>query len=223
MRLVLVGPPGSGKGTQAKLLKKRFDLTYIGTGDVLREAIKRKTPHGLQAEPFIKRGHLVPDDLVNELVGDLFADESRPTRFVSDGYPRTLAQARWFDQLLAGINWHVDAVLQFLVTDEEVVRRNCGRLICPRCGTVYHVTDRAPAIAGKCDHDGETLVQRPDDSEAVIRDRLTVFHDNTSKLLEYYQQQGLLRPIESVGTIDEIFERVLSSLPTTSESRAADI
>ena len=212
MRLVLVGPPGSGKGTQAKLLVQRLGLTYVGTGDILRDAIRRGTPSGKLAEPFIKDGNLVPDDLVNELVNDLFHSKTQPSCFVLDGYPRTLAQAIWFDKMMTGIDKKLDAVVQFEVSDEEVVRRISGRWICPKCGAVYHTSGRAPQQPGICDHDGEKLVQRPDDREEVIRARLKVFHDNTDGLLAHYRANGLLKVVPSVGTIDSIYATILAHL-----------
>src|SRR5215208_1913699 len=126
MRLVLVGPPGSGKGTQAERLVTRHALKYIGTGNILRDAIKRQTPQGRRAEPFLKQGHLAPDDLVNDLIRELFTGPNPPTCFVADGYPRTVAQAVWFDQLMTGLGIGLDAVIQFDVSDEEVVRRISG-------------------------------------------------------------------------------------------------
>src|SRR5271168_3825055 len=163
MRLVLVGPPGSGKGTQAKLLTERLGLRYIGTGDILRIAIKNNTATGNLAEPYIKAGQLVPDDLVNELVADLFRGANRPERFVLDGYPRTVSQARWFDPFIHKEGLDLTAVVQFTVEDDEVVRRIGGRRVCPHCGDVYHLTDHPPKVAGICDRDKTPLVQRPDD------------------------------------------------------------
>jgi adenylate kinase len=145
MRLVLIGPPGSGKGTQARLLNERFGLRYIATGDALREAILLKTPTGQAAKPFIDEGRLVPDDLVNQLVGELFLCDTRPTYFVMDGFPRTQPQAVWFEDFLKQLRLSLDAVLQFVLPDDEVVERICGRMTCsnPKCTTATSPCDAA--------------------------------------------------------------------------------
>src|SRR6266852_4530802 len=150
MRLILIGPPGSGKGTQAKLLGDRLGLVHIATGDILREAIRLGTAAGRKAEPFVNNGKLVPDDLVNELVADRFRRPDRPERFVLDGYPRTLAQAASFDQVLRQQFLDLTAVLVFRVRDEEIVRRLSGRWTCPNCKATYHTVHKPPRTAGVC-------------------------------------------------------------------------
>ena len=212
MRLVLVGPPGSGKGTQARLLTERLGLKCYGTGDILREAIRLGTEAGRQAEPFIKRGQLAPDHLVNELVRDLFTRQPQPDRFVFDGYPRTLAQAVWFDALLADLRLPLTAVIQFDVSDEEVVRRISGRRVSPTSGAVYHITDRPPKKPGVCDVDKMPLLQRDDDREEVIRERLKVFHDNTDELMGFYRAKGLLKVVPAVGSIEATYTNMLRQL-----------
>jgi adenylate kinase len=221
MRLVLVGPPGSGKGTQAKLLANALGLRYIGTGDILREAIKNNTPTGKLAEPYIKAGKLVPDDLVNSLIADLFRGKNRPTKFVLDGYPRTISQAEWFDKFLKDERLGLDDVIVFGVGDDEVVRRISGRRVCPACKAVYHVDDRRPEREGKCNLEEATLAQRPDDREETVRRRLKEYHDNADDLLEHYRKAGLLREVPALGTIDSIFANLMklvtqkrSGLPT---------
>jgi adenylate kinase len=212
MRLVLVGPPGSGKGTQAERLVSKHGLRYIGTGNILRDAIKRQTPQGRRAEPFLKQGHLAPDDLVNDLVRELFTGTECPTKFVADGYPRTVAQAVWFDKLLTGLGCGLDAAIQFDVSDEEVVRRISGRRVSQTTKRVYHVDDRPPRVLGVCDEDGLPLVHRPDDHEDVIRERLRVFHETTDALVAHYKAQGLLKVVPAVGTPDEIYEKMMAQL-----------
>lgn len=212
MRLVLVGPPGSGKGTQAKLLTERFGLRDVGTGDILREAIKNRTPTGKQAEPYLKTGKLVPDDTVNSLIADLFHSKERPTQFVLDGYPRTVSQAIWFDEFLKSEKLALDAVIFFCVNDDEVVRRISGRRVCPECKAVYHVDDRPPKIGGKCDHDARTLTLRPDDREETVRGRLKDYHNNADQLVHHYCKTGLLREVPALGPIDSIFADVLKAM-----------
>lgn len=216
MRLVLIGPPGSGKGTQARLLVERLGLRYIGTGDILREAIRQGTPTGRLIEPVIRDGNLAPDTLVNELIGELFHGNDRPERYVLDGYPRTLAQALWFDQLLTLAGLNTPAVVQLALDDDEVVRRISGRWICPACGAVHHLTDRPPHVAGVCDRDGSGLVQRPDDRESVIRARLRVFHANTDGLVAHYRANGRLKVIPSIGEIEGVYSQIESHLKVRS-------
>ncbi|HJZ89826.1 MAG TPA: nucleoside monophosphate kinase [Gemmataceae bacterium] len=212
MRLVLVGPPGSGKGTQARLLHERLGLPVFGTGDMIRDAIRRGMALGKQAEPYIAKGLLVPDQLVNELVADLFRGPHPPDQFVFDGYPRTLDQARWFDQFLAARRLPLSAAIQFAICDDEVVRRLSGRRVSPTTGAVYHVTDRPPKVPGVCDLDGTPLVQREDDREEVIRERLRGFHQNTDKLAAYYGDKGLLKVVPAVGPIDSIYLKMANQL-----------
>lgn len=212
MKLVLIGPPGSGKGTQAKLLVERHGLKYIGTGDILREAIQQGTAAGNIAGPLINGGNLAPDDLMNGLIHDIFNTTPPLTQFVLDGYPRTLAQARWFDDLLRRLNLKLDAVLNFVVSDEEVVRRISGRLICPVCRSVYHATDHPPKIAGHCDHEQAVLIQRPDDHEAVVRERLRVFHTNTAPVLAHYVQAGLVHNIQPSNTLNDVYTQMMTAL-----------
>src|SRR6266481_5670627 len=159
MRLILLGPPGSGKGTQAKLLSERVGLEHIGTGDILREAIRRETPAGRRAKPFVDTGRLVPDDLVNELVADRFQRPDRPDRFVMDGYPRTVMQARAFDKVLERQHLPLTAAVSLLVDDEEIIRRVTGRWSCPKpnCKRTYHVISNPPKLDSVCDVDKTPL------------------------------------------------------------------
>lgn len=214
MRLILFGPPGSGKGTQAKLLSDRLKLAHIGTGDILREAIRLETPAGLRAKPFVTSGRLVPDDLVNELVADRFRRDDRPERFVMDGYPRTLAQAASFDQVLRQQFLDLKAVVFLVVDDEELVHRLGGRWTCPNmsCGAVYHATFKPPKRPGVCDLCGSLLVQRADDREDTIRERLRVYRQSTAELIPHYRAQGLLREVDGQGEVETVYGHILSAL-----------
>ncbi len=214
MRLILIGPPGSGKGTQAKLLSDRLHLAHIATGDILREAIRLGTLSGRKAEPFVNNGKLVPDDLVNELVADRFRREDRPDRFVMDGYPRTLAQAASFDQVLRQQFLNVTAVIVLVVRDEEILRRLGGRWICPNCQTPYHMTSNPPRVSGICDRCGSKLIQREDDKEETIRRRLELYRTNTMELIPHYQRQGLVREVTGEGEIDRIYNDIIAVLPS---------
>jgi adenylate kinase len=210
--MILVGPPGSGKGTQAKLLSERKHLVHIATGDILREAIAMKTPGGLRAKPFYDSGKLAPDDLVNELVADRFRRDDRPEAFVMDGYPRTLAQAASFDQVLRQQFLDLERVVLLRVDDDEIVRRLSGRLSCPKCKATYHMISKPPRKPGICDECGTALIQRDDDKEATIRQRLQVYHQNTTELIPHYRAQGLLREVDGQGNIEAIYGKIEQAL-----------
>ena len=212
MRLILIGPPGSGKGTQAKLLSSRLSLDHISTGDILREAVRQNTPLGQVVLPYIRSGQLVPDDLVNEIVAEYLRRDDRPERFIMDGYPRTMAQAASFDQVLRQQFLDLTAVLLFNVDDQEIIARLTGRRSCPKCKATYHVVFNPPRVAGICDVCGSTLIQRVDDREDTVRERLKVYHNNTAELIPYYRAQGLLREVLAVGDIEQIYATILESL-----------
>lgn len=211
-RVILLGSPGSGKGTQAKLLSERLGLQHVGTGDILREAMRKGTPSGLQAAPFVNNGQLVPDDLVNALIHDRFEGPDRPTRFVMDGYPRTLAQAESFDVLLRRQFMDLGAVVLVKVEDEQIVRRLSGRWSCPKCKSTYHDLFKPPRQKGICDLDGRQLIQRVDDKEETVRERLRYYHQNTGQLLPYYQDQGIFHEVSGEGSIDEVYNRIVTVL-----------
>jgi len=214
MRLVLVGPPGSGKGTLAERLVERLGLKAIGTGEILRTAIRNRTPTGLLIEPAMKQGMLVPDSVVNEVIAELFHRPDRPEKFVLDGYPRTLAQAVAFDALLANESLPLDGVVNLTIADDEVVRRISGRRLCTNlaCGALFHVVARPPRLPGICDKCGAPLAVREDDRESTIRRRLVEFHKNTDFLLEHYAKTGLLRNVSAIDPPDVIFSTVLQQL-----------
>jgi len=214
MRLILLGPPGSGKGTQAKLLSRDHRLEHIGTGDLLREAARVGTPVGLRAKPFLDSGRLAPDELVNELVAERFRLADRPERFVMDGYPRTVSQAVAFDQVLRRHSLDLTGVVLLNVPDEEIVRRLSGRWSCPKagCKATYHTESNPPKVPGVCDNDGTPLVQREDDKEETVRARLVVYHKNTEELIPHYRAQGLLREVSGVGGIEQVYANVLKAL-----------
>jgi len=212
MRLILVGPPGSGKGTQATLLCSRLNLEYIGTGDILRAAVRERTKLGLEVESYLNSGKLVPDGLVNDLVSERFRREDRPERFVMDGYPRTLAQAAAFDTVLRQQFIDLTAVVLLKVEDDEIVRRLTGRRTCPRCKRTYHEIFNPPKVPEVCDDCGSRLVQRPDDREETVRERLRIYHRSTMEIIPHYRAQGLLREVPGVGGIEEIYQAIVQQL-----------
>jgi adenylate kinase len=214
MRLILLGPPGCGKGTQAKLLSKRNNLEHIGTGDLLREAIRQHTPAGERAQPFVHSGQLVPDDLVNDIIAERFRRDDRPTRFVLDGYPRTVAQAIALDGVLRPVRLNLTSVVLLEVPDAEIVRRLSGRWSCPKpsCKATYHTEHNPPRVAGICDDCGTALVQRDDDREETVKARLVVYHKNKVELVPYYQRQGLLHTVPGAGEIEQVYANIMKVL-----------
>jgi adenylate kinase len=213
MRLILLGPPGSGKGTQAQLLASRLGMVHISTGDLLREAKAAGTPLGRQATDYMDAGKLVPDELVNELVAERFRRPDRPQNFLMDGYPRTVAQAEVFARLLAEVNLPLDAVVLLDVPDEEIIGRITGRLTCPSCKAMYHRTNRPPRQAGVCDNCGAALEQRADDREDTVRHRLEEYHGQTAALVPHYRRLGLLREVAGHGDVESIYQTLVAALP----------
>ena len=214
MRLIFIGPPGCGKGTQAKLLSTPLGLEHIATGDILRDAVRRETPAGKRARPFVKAGQLVPDDLVNTLVAERFESPESPQCFILDGYPRTVAQAEAFDRELRKCGQTLTRVIRFLVDEEELVRRVAGRLSCPKtaCKATYHIDSRPPRVPGICDECGTALIQREDDKPETVRERLAIYRKQAEGLAAYYQAQGLLQEVSGDGPIDEIHVRLIAAL-----------
>jgi adenylate kinase len=213
MRLVLVGPPGCGKGTQAEKLCVRLGLTYVGTGNILREAIKQNTPVGRAAKPLIDQGLLVPDSVVNDVVAELFRT-THPEKFVMDGYPRTYAQAIAFDALLAQQFLKLDAVINLAIADDEVVRRIGSRRCCSNkeCGVCYNIAFRPPKKDGICDRCQSPLIIRDDDKEETIRRRLVEFHKNTGALIEHYRRAGLLRDVSALDPMETVYRNIEKTL-----------
>jgi len=204
--VVLLGPPGAGKGTQAKRLAAAYELLHLSTGDMLRDEVARGTELGREAESYMKRGELVPDELVGKMLLARLHSQQAAAGCAFDGYPRNTEQAKLLDGLLAELNRRVDIVLYLNVPDEALLARLTGRRSCPACGAVYHVASHPPRTEGVCDACGGALVQRPDDREEVIRERLRVYHEATSPLLSYYQARGALREVPGTGSQDEVFE-----------------
>lgn len=205
-RLMMLGPPGAGKGTQAKRLAKRFDIPHVSTGDMLREARRKGTELGKKAAEYMDAGKLVPDEVVIGIVGERLGEEDASQGFILDGFPRTRPQA----EALADMGVELDAVLNIDVSDDEVVRRLGGRLSCPNCGAVYHEQASPPAEDDVCDVCGnEGLIKREDDRPEAIRQRLESYHEKTSPLIEFYDDRGVLENIEGTGSPDEVTDRIV--------------
>lgn len=212
MDVILFGPPGAGKGTQAQRLFSAYGTPQVSTGDILRQAVKEGTPLGLKAKPLMEAGKLVPDELVIGLVEVRLKRPDCRDGFVLDGFPRTVAQAQALDTMLASLGRRIDHVLSLEVPLEVVVRRLSGRRSCPKDGRVYHATEAPPQRQGVCDACQTPLMQRPDDQEEVVRARQVTYRRDTEPLKAFYASRGLLRPVDGTGTLDEVFGRIQAVL-----------
>jgi adenylate kinase len=208
MNLVFLGPAGSGKGTQAKRLEVDYRVTQISTGDLLRNAVREGTELGKKAEPLMREGRLVPDDLVIGLIEERLAQGDLGGGILFDGFPRTLPQARALDEALARHGQKIDKVISLEVPEEILVDRVTGRRSCPVCGAVYHVRTRPPKVEGKCDVEGAELVQRSDDTAEKLEKRLEVFRTEIPKVKDFYREREILAEVDGVGDPDEVYGRV---------------
>ena len=210
--VIFLGPPGSGKGTQAKELAKVYGLPHLSTGDMLREHVSQGTALGVKAKPIMGRGKLVPDSLVLRMVAERIARPDCRHGFVFDGFPRTVTQAKYLGELLKQHGLQQPLVLHMAIASPVLMRRLTGRRTCKVCGALYNVYDRPPQAAGICDYDGGELVQRPDDREEVIRERLHAYEQQTAPLVEYYRRLGSLQDIGADGSFEEVKQRMFESL-----------
>jgi adenylate kinase len=211
VRVIFMGPPGSGKGTQAKRLAARHGVPHISTGDILREAIADGTELGKKAAPVIATGALVPDDLMVGIIKDRLAKADARRGFILDGYPRTLVQAEKLDTLVGNGSGGL-RVLQLLVPDDVIVKRIALRRSCPQCGAIYHLETTPPRNDLVCDRDGAELIARPDDNEQAVRKRLEAFRNQTLPVATFYKAKSVLRQVDGVGPVDQVFERIEKSL-----------
>lgn len=212
MLITLLGPPGAGKGTQAEYLAQKFDLAYISTGEILRSAVKKGTPLGLQARQFMEQGQLVPDEVVVGIVQERLSESDCERGALLDGFPRTVVQARSLDLVLSGMNCHLDGVIHIEAEEEELKARLTGRRVCRDCGATYHIKFNSPKVRNVCDQCGGELSQREDDSLATVTERLVVYKKQTEPLIEYYQKQGLLHTINGNQDIDIISDQISAVL-----------
>jgi adenylate kinase len=208
VRLIFLGPPGAGKGTQARDLAREWRVPQVATGEMLREAVAAGTPLGRDAKRIMDTGALVPDDVMIGLIAERLRQPDAAGGFILDGFPRTIAQAEALDRLLKNLGQTLDAVLYFEVAEPELVRRLTGRRLCRQCQTAFHLVSAPPQHAGVCDRCGGELYQREDDSEATVRHRLQVYERQTSPLLDYYRQRDQLASIEGEGAIATIREAI---------------
>ena len=208
MKLIFLGPPGAGKGTQAAIVSKNLSIPTISTGDMLRSAVKEGTEVGKKAQSYMEAGLLVPDEVIIGIVVERVAKPDCAKGYILDGVPRTLAQAEALEE--AGIRF--DHVLSIECTDETVIGRRSGRRVCPGCGATFHVTGHPPKTEGVCDACGQALIQRKDDAPETIQNRLTVYHAETEPLKAFYEQKGLLRKVEDTGTVESTNEIIMNIL-----------
>jgi adenylate kinase len=212
MNLILLGPPGAGKGTQAKILTKKYAIPQISTGDILRVAVAEQTPMGIKAKEFMDRGALVTDEVVVGIVEERLAKPDCASGFILDGFPRTVKQADALKHMLEALDKSIDHVISICVEKDELLERVTGRRTCRSCGKGFHVTFDPPKVNGVCDECTGELYQRDDDSEETMRKRLDVYEDQTAPLIAYYAQQSLLRTIYGIGSIEEIQRKLLNIL-----------
>ncbi len=199
VRLLLIGPPGSGKGTQAKQLTERYRVPHISTGDMLREQIRKGTSLGEEAKGYINDGNLVPDELILSMLRVRLSQSDSQGGYVLDGFPRSHAQAEALDALLERQGQNIKAAILLVLDDETIVKRLCNRRVCPECGRVYHLINHPPKTEDRCDeyHCRATLIQRPDDNETAIRNRLRIYHEQTQPVVAFYKEKGLLKAIDA--------------------------
>ena len=212
MRLVLIGMPGAGKGTQGARLRESLGVVHLSAGDILREAVKAGTALGLQAKDVMACGKLVPDELIGDLIAERLGEPDMQGGFILDGFPRTVEQVAILDRALERCGVELDRVVLLGATEEEIVRRLSGRRVCDACGAVYHVESKPSLKGAVCERCDGKLVQRPDDTEEVIRERLRVYREQTLPIVGAYEKRGLLVRIEGTGAPDTVFERLQAAL-----------
>ncbi|MFZ1120326.1 MAG: adenylate kinase [Candidatus Binataceae bacterium] len=213
MRLVLLGPPGAGKGTQARMLEKRLGVPQVASGDLLRTAVRKRTKLGVEAKRYMDKGALVPDDLVLKFIEERLSQPDAESGFILDGFPRTVAQAETLSAMLKGRESRpLDKVIAIMVPDEEIVKRISGRRTCKNCGAMYHLIYDPPRNQNLCNSCNGELYQRDDDAEDTVRMRLEVYAATMRPLLEYYERAGLLKQIDGIGRPEEIQQRIVEAL-----------
>ncbi len=208
MNLIIFGPPGAGKGTQASQLSVKHEISHISTGDMLRTSVKEGTELGRVAKSYMDKGELVPDSVVIGIIKDRIVKPDSRGGFLLDGFPRTISQAEALDKMLDKEHLRIDCVISIEVDDEEIVKRISGRRVCEKCGAMYHIIYDPPTNMGYCNKCGGALYTRDDDNEDIVRTRLKVYRSQTEPLKGYYKKSGILKRIDGVGTVKDIFERI---------------
>ena len=212
MRLLIMGAPGAGKGTQAVFIKNAYNIPHISTGDMFRSAIKNSTPLGVMAKSYIDKGQLVPDSVTIGLVKERLSEADCIGGFILDGFPRNLYQAEELDKLLLELGVKLDACLNIDVDQSVLTKRIVGRRVCPKCGASFHVENLKPKVEGICDYCGAELIQRKDDTLETVTPRLEVYNTSTAPLLDYYKKKGILKCVDGEGEVEQIFANILKVL-----------
>ncbi len=208
MLIILLGPPGAGKGTQAERIVQEHQLAYVSTGDILRNAVKEQTNLGRKAKQYMDQGQLVPDELVVEIVKDRLTDPDCAEGALLDGFPRTVTQADFLEQALPGIGINIDRVVSIEVKEEELIERLTGRRVCSECGASFHLKFKPPKVRNVCDVCGGDLYQRDDDTFETVKERLEVYKKQTEPLIAYYEKKGILSPVDGNQDIDAVFNQI---------------
>ncbi len=212
MKIIMLGAPGAGKGTQAKMIAEKFGIPHISTGDIFRANIKNGTELGKKAKEFMDKGQLVPDELTVEILLDRVANDDCKNGYVLDGFPRTIPQADVLDKELTKLGDQVDFAINVDVPDENIVRRMSGRRACLKCGATYHIEHIPPKTEGICDKCGSELVQRDDDKPETVQKRLSVYHEQTQPLIEYYEKKNILKSVDGTKDMQEVFSDIVNIL-----------
>jgi adenylate kinase len=210
--LILLGAPGVGKGTQSQNIIKKYSIVQISTGDILRNEVKNETELGLTAKQYMEKGELVPDDIIIKMIEKRISQPDCANGFLLDGFPRTIEQAKSFDKMIKQKGLDLDKVIYIDVADDEIIDRLTLRRVCPTCGAIYHLKNKPPKQDMICDICGSKLIQRSDDTKETVENRLKVFKEHTKPLIEYYEKQGKLNSVSGLGTVDEVFSRILTAL-----------
>ena len=212
MKIVLLGPPGAGKGTQAKSISNRYSIPHISTGDIFRKNISENTPLGIEAKKHIDKGQLVPDEVTINMVKDRLQQDDCKNGYLLDGFPRTVNQAEALQEFLLGRNEGIDTALLIEVPTGFILERMTGRRVCPSCGASYHIKFNPPNVAGKCDVCGSDVIQRKDDTEETVSERLDVYERQTQPLIDFYKERNLLSIVDGTKAINEVFEGICNIL-----------
>ena len=208
MKIVMLGAPGAGKGTQAKRMAAKFSIPHISTGDIFRANIKNNTPLGAKAKSYMDKGELVPDELVIELIMDRFAQDDCVNGYVLDGFPRTIPQAEELDKALKSVNDNLDYAIDVEVPDDNIINRMSGRRACVNCGATYHIVHNPPKVENECDTCNGELILRDDDKPETVKNRLDVYHTQTEPLLKYYTEKGILYTVDGTQDMDTVFDSI---------------